>query len=282
MRVFLVRHGQSNANIDWSQNTKHADMCIKLTDEGKEQATAAGKFLKGYFEQSLMQQSADGRFMTVPKVRLWHSPYDRTRQTAQGISDACRVPEELTIGSPLLLNPAGPKDDRRRNRGDSFFVDPADKEQPVMHAREHFLLYEQAHGMFDGLSDEDRGRAFPEAWAYYQKHKRDGGKVFAQMLMGESRIDVAARMQQAFGTFHRDREENDIKNIVVVGHGTTNRCFVFAWFKKRYEWLEKEPNPKNCSVRLIEDGVDKGYIFDGFDHPDGFIHDHQGADDEAG
>jgi 2,3-bisphosphoglycerate-dependent phosphoglycerate mutase len=256
-------------------------MSIALTEEGREQARAAGKFLKGYFESSLMQEAATGPFMTVPRIRLWHSPYDRTRQTAQGIVNVCRVPEELTIGSPLLINPANAGDENHRNEGDSFFFDPADLDNPVPHAREHFLLYEQAHGMFDGLSDDERARAFPEAWAYYQKHKRDGGKVFAQLLMGESRIDVAARMQQAFGTFHRDKEENDIKNIVVVGHGTTNRCFVFAWFKKRYEWLEKEPNPKNCSVRLIEDGVDKGYIFDGFDHPDGFIHDHQGADVEA-
>jgi len=278
MRVFLVRHGQSKANIDWSQNTKHADMAIPLTEEGKQQATRAGEFLKGYFESSLLL-NINSSFL-IPQIRLWHSPYDRTRQTAQGIVDACRVPREVQMD---ISHQNGGRDTLQykiRKAGESFFCDEADPEDPVSHAKEHFLLYEQAHGMFDGLSDKERGEVFPEAWAYYQKHKRDGGKVFAQMLMGESRIDVASRMQQVFGTLFRDKEENGIKNIVIVGHGTTNRCFTFAWFKKRYEWLEKEPNPKNCSVRLIEDGEDKGYIFDGFDHPDGFIHDHRDADQE--
>ena len=67
MRVFLVRHGQSNANVDWSQNTLHADASIALTDEGHEQARAAGKFLAEWYAKYA------GR--SYPKIRLWHSPF---------------------------------------------------------------------------------------------------------------------------------------------------------------------------------------------------------------
>ena len=56
-----------------------------------------------------------------------------------------------------------------------------------------------------------------------------------------------------------------VEDIVVVGHGTTNRAFVQMWLHLPWEWMHKEPNPKNCSIRLIEDGEDKGYIFKGFD-----------------
>lgn len=34
------------------------------------------------------------------------------------------------------------------------------------------------------------------------------------------------------------------------------------WLHLPFEWIEKEPNPKNCAVRLIEDGKDKGYIWE--------------------
>jgi hypothetical protein len=40
-----------------------------------------------------------------------------------------------------------------------------------------------------------------------------------------------------------------------------------SWSPLLFEWFEKEPNPKNCSVRLIEDGEDKGYLFEGFPRP---------------
>lgn len=270
MRVFLVRHGQSHANLDWSENTRNADMSINLTQEGHAQAKGAGEFLAGYFTKHLLATGALGSF--IPKVRLWHSPYNRTRQTAQEIFDACVLPQPVTILGEATQTPSltVPHHWPKRATGDSFFWDK----------KEHFLLYEQQHGIDDGLDDDERKAQYPEEWAYYQKHKRDGGKVFAQLPLGESRIDVAQRIHQAFGTFHRDADKHGIEDIVVVGHGTTNRCFMFAWLHKTYEWLEKEPNPLNCSVRLIEDGEDKGYIYEGAEHPDGFIHDHAGSDGE--
>lgn len=227
MRIFLVRHGQSNANVDWSENTRKADAAIELTEEGRRQARAAGEFLADFF-----YQESKGSY---PKIRLWHSPYKRAVQTADEI-----------MGSALAKGDA--------KAGESIFWDK----------REHFLLYEQAHGIYDGLSDEEREREYPAEWAYYQKHKRDGAKILAQLPLGESRIQVAQRIHQAFGTFHRDADKHGIQNIVVVAHGTTNRCFAFAWLHKSLEWLENEPNPWNCSVRLIDGNVDHGYIYVGF------------------
>ena len=276
MRVFLVRHGVSVANKDWSENTRVADHAIELAPEGHEQARAAGKFLAGYFAQNLMRVeppkshiSGDTERAFFPKVRLWHSPYKRTRQTAAGIMETCVLPRDLSIE----LRPKGMTgaEWEGRNKGESFLWDQ----------REHLLLHEQQFGVFDGLSDEEREKYYPREQAYYEKCKKFEGKMWPKMPQGESRADVCMRVHQAFGTFHRDVARHGIENIVVVGHGTTNRAFLQMWLHKPWEWMHQEPNPTNCSVRLIDNGVDKGYIFDDFDHPDGFIHDHHGPNHEA-
>lgn len=40
-----------------------------------------------------------------------------------------------------------------------------------------------------------------------------------------------------------------------------------AYLERSHEWFESQPNPKNCSVRLIEGTEDRGYIFSGFEEP---------------
>lgn len=263
MRIFLVRHGQSQSNADWTVNRRVADHAIELTDAGKLQARAAGEFLSEWFQNNLLEPSG-GVVGDLPMVRLWHSPYTRTRQTAMGITDACVLPpkkEGYRIGvSPRFSSILSWVP---RKEGDSWFLDD-DSEAPVPHGREHMLLAEQQFGLFDGLSDEERAEFFPQEHRYYEKCKNFEGKMWPKMPQGESRFEVCQRVHQAFGTFHRDAEKYGIKNIVVVGHGTTNRAFVTMWLHKRWEWMHNEPNPRNCSIRLIENGEDKGYIFDGF------------------
>lgn len=157
--------------------------------------------------------------------RMWVSPYTRTRQTADEI-------EKMAPGC---------------------FHD----------RREHVLLIEQQFGLFDGLSNEECTAMYPAEDAYYRKQKEFEGKFFAQMPLGESRLQVAQRVHQAFGTFHRDASKHNIEDIIIIAHGTVIRCFVMMWCHKPYEWIEKEPNPKNCSIRLLDDGEDKGYIYEG-------------------
>ena len=83
--------------------------------------------------------------------------------------------------------------------------------------------------------------------------------------MGENRFQVAQRVHQAFGTFHRDADRHGIQDLIIVSHGVTLRAFVLMWLHLPVEWIETEPNPANCSIRLIEEGEDKGYIFPGFE-----------------
>lgn len=219
LRVFLVRHGQSAANVDHEILKKIADHAVPLTPEGKRQARAAGSFLGRYLAEH------PGR------VRLWRSPYLRTRETAAEILDTCLSPS----GEPMI--------------GDAY---------------EHLLLHEQQFGVFDGLSDEEKELRYPDATAFYRKCKDATGKMWPQMPLGESRVQVCLRVHQAFGTFHRDLDRHGVDTVVIVGHGTTNRAFITMWLHKPYEWMEEEPNPANCSIRLIDDKEDHGYVFPGF------------------
>jgi len=260
MRIFLVRHGQSRSNADWTENTRVADHAIELTDAGHEQARKAGMALAEYLREHHLDRapvSASHTGYHIPKIRLWHSPYKRTRQTAAGLEETCLLPG---LGSDPSMNRTQyriPVDDRTfqlRQDSESWFWDK----------REHMLLAEQQFGVFDGLSDEEREKEYPREHAYYEKCKRFEGKLWPKMPLGESRFEVCQRVHQAFGSFHRDATKHGIENIVVVGHGTTNRAFVQMWLHKPWEWMHEEPNPLNCSIRLIEDGEDIGYIFDGF------------------
>ena len=83
------------------------------------------------------------------------------------------------------------------------------------------------------------------------------------MPLGESRFDVANRVHESFGTFHRDNERHNIDTLIVVCHGVTLRAFVMQWLHLTPEWFDDEPNPGNCDIRLIKDGKDEGYIYRG-------------------
>jgi broad specificity phosphatase PhoE len=81
MRIFLVRHGESEGNVDKTAYKTIADHAIQLTDKGREQAREAGDFFASVHKDAPV------------KYRVWVSPYTRARQTADEFID--RLPEKL-------------------------------------------------------------------------------------------------------------------------------------------------------------------------------------------
>jgi broad specificity phosphatase PhoE len=161
------------------------------------------------------------------EFRLWLSPYKRTRETADEL-------ERVLSPSRMMLD-----------------------------RREHVLLCEQQFGLFDGIFDRDLANKYPKEYAHYDKCERFGGRFWARMPLGESRFDVAQRVHQAFGTFHRDAEKHDVRDLIIVCHGVTLRAFVMMWCHKSPEWFESEPNPPNCAIRHIRGQKDLDYIYEG-------------------
>jgi 2,3-bisphosphoglycerate-dependent phosphoglycerate mutase len=137
--------------------------------------------------------------------------------------------------------------------------------------REATELRELEFGLFDGVRDEDLPEAYPLEYKHYEKYKRFAGEFFAPMPLGESRCNVADRVKGVFGTILRDASSDrpdPILDFIVVSHGVTIRCFRMQWMHYSYEWYEKERNPLNCSVQLIEGRTEGGYldrrVFQGF------------------
>lgn len=250
IRIFLIRHGLSEANLDKSVNANKPDFAVDLSPEGHEQALAAGAALAEYIGTTRGTKEIVGDWgreevQDMRRARMLVSPYYRTRQTADGVAKG--------------LEAAGIRFDRR----------------------ECEELREISFGIFDGLSDEEILAQYPVEHAHYEKHKAMSGEIFAPMPMGESRIQVGDRVKQMFGTILRDADpetnSDPVLDFFVVAHGVSIRQFRQRWLHKPWEWAEALKNPANCSIMMIEgrsgmrlgdDGASyvETPVFDGFQH----------------
>eukprot|EP00271_Cylindrocystis_brebissonii_P009728 TRINITY_DN2487_c0_g5_i1.p1 TRINITY_DN2487_c0_g5~~TRINITY_DN2487_c0_g5_i1.p1 ORF type:complete len:341 (-),score=57.30 TRINITY_DN2487_c0_g5_i1:577-1599(-) len=78
VRIILVRHGESEGNIDQKVYTHLADSKVALTVKGREQAEQCGRRIRQVIEQGGSDWS----------VYFYVSPYKRTLQTLRGIAKA--------------------------------------------------------------------------------------------------------------------------------------------------------------------------------------------------
>jgi 2,3-bisphosphoglycerate-dependent phosphoglycerate mutase len=211
--IYLVRHGESQGNVDPKLLQTMPDHKLQLSDRGLVQATETGHYLAGHVHHN------------CHKLRIWHSPYDRARQTANAISQ--------------VLSAAGQEHTKR----------------------ESILICEQQFGLFDGLSKKEVPERYPAEAAHYQKCLQGEGRFWARPPLGESRFDVVQRVHQFMGTLYRDLDSAGIDSVIIVAHGITNRAFAMQWLHHPFEWFEAEPNPANGSVRGLLRGRDKGTLF---------------------
>jgi len=75
--IFLIRHGQSEGNVDHSIYQEKPDYAVNLTPYGKQQAFQAGK--------EIFKILANSDTPTNLTTAIYYSPYFRTIQTAQEI-----------------------------------------------------------------------------------------------------------------------------------------------------------------------------------------------------
>jgi len=91
MHIFLIRHGESEANAGENFVKRLPDHLVPLTEEGKRMAKEQGEWLKAYCVR---------RGIDLSRARIWRSPFLRTRQTADafnlslGITD---IREDITL-----------------------------------------------------------------------------------------------------------------------------------------------------------------------------------------
>ena len=71
MHIFLIRHGESIANVGDNYIKRIPDHLVSLTELGKEQARKNGEWLRNYCRD---------KNIDISNARIWRSPYLRTRQ----------------------------------------------------------------------------------------------------------------------------------------------------------------------------------------------------------
>ncbi|MGO1070106.1 histidine phosphatase family protein [Lysobacter sp. CA199] len=226
LKLILIRHGESAGNVDHSTHMRLADHAIGLTERGIDQAYSAGEWLGRHFLEHNTRET---------KTRFWVSPYARTRQTADQVIRGVQAVAAIAEGE----------------HADKFAFD----------RREHINLVEQQFGLFDGVPEDELAVQFPRESAHYDKQVEFEGRFWARMPLGESRFDVAVRVHQAFGTFQRDYDKNGIDQLVIVSHGVTLRALVMQWLHHPFEWFDREKNPPNASIRILNGKQDLGCVF---------------------
>ncbi len=163
----------------------------------------------------------------IPKIKMYNSPYRRARQTSESIK---------TVMGGLVTN-----------------------------CQEDVLLGEQSYGTHNGLESDEYLTFFPkEAECYNQVKNSPGGKLFARAGQGESGLDVIIRLKLFIMQLKEDVEDEGVYDFIVVCHGNTMKLFTMAFCNLSPEWYDTEKTPGNCSVRLLDNKTDGGYIFSGW------------------
>jgi 2,3-bisphosphoglycerate-dependent phosphoglycerate mutase len=131
--------------------------------------------------------------------------------------------------------------------------------ESIGNIREDYLLREQDFGLFTEIYDHaERKQKFPDEFEKWARLRSNSGKFYARPPDGESRADVAQRMRLFLQTImHEARHGHD--NVVIVGHGVTNRAFEMSFLQHPVDWFERSVNPGNSDVTLIEGTRETGY-----------------------
>lgn len=114
--------------------------------------------------------------------------------------------------------------------------------------KEDVALIEQRYGLFSDKEISEIKEKYPIEFKFYDNYYQNDGKFYAKLPQGESPYDVALRTRQFIETIYRDKEDV----LFIVSHGITIRTFVMNFMHYSPEWYNRELNPSNCSIRLID------------------------------
>ena len=253
VRVFLVRHGESEGNVNLDVYKSKPDHALDLTERGKLQARESGEYLKKYFEKHHGSKEKLGHH-----VRMWVSPYQRTRQTAEEVLKVLNDPDNIPANRTGADAPEDPS--LQNSSVPEYWVDSI---------RESPFLAEQDFGSFEGHGGATAKTQYREEFTRNLVKKDFQGQFWSRWPNGESCFDVCIRMAAIFsditaGFMMPPDSRPPIRTVIIVSHGVTIRAFLAAWCRYSPEWLAVSKNPNNCSINLIEDYNDRGCVFGGF------------------
>jgi len=180
--IILIRHAQSEGNLNRDVHQIIPDHRIKLTPEGWTQAEEAGVRLRN------MLRPTD-------TIRIFTSPYRRTRETTEGILHSLTSPDKTNTPSPFSRD--------------------------TIKVYEEPRLREQDFGNFQPCSAE-----MERMW----QERSDYGHFFYRIRNGESAADVYDRISSFDESLWRNFADEDFPSVcVLVTHGLMTRVFLMRW-----------------------------------------------------
>lgn len=238
MRIILVRHGESEGNADPSNYIKYGEPNVPLTNNGWEQAAAAGKFLQSFLQKSHDEKGESGP-MNWPEI--WVSPFQRTRETLAGILHG--IDDSAFDGEP--------------------------------HIRQDVRLIEMFFGLLPHIKTDDPSiephirDLFNDLAVLSKENSLFQGKT----PFGESPMEHANRVQSFIDSLKSRNEKEDLGDVVIVNHGHTIRHFIMAWFGlplDAWQSLQRDFDVNNCDAYVFDQDETTGRwtvtkVYDGQD-----------------
>lgn len=236
-RVILVRHGQSEGNVNEAIYAEKPDSEISLTKLGWEQAKMAGRALKQEIlqQQQQQQQQSHGKdeedsSKKPVSVHFIVSPYVRTMETFHGLVSAWCDPDVEFAN----WNNEGQEHERKmlwysrlREMGITWHEDPRIREQD-------FGNYQRQH-----IIDK----------AKMERHKF--GAFYYRFPNGESASDVYDRASTFLDSLWRSFDANRSQNYVLVTHGISVRVLLMRYFRYSIDQFYMVANPRNCEMIIL-------------------------------
>jgi broad specificity phosphatase PhoE/ribosome-binding protein aMBF1 (putative translation factor) len=216
-KLIMVRHGQSEGNVDEALYSKIPDNAMRLTKLGWEMARMTGRALK--------EQLPEGE-----TIHFVVSPYARTVETFHGIASAWCDPQEfahITKRNKRLKAWYS----RLMEMGLTWHEDPRIREQD-----------------FGNYQD-------PQIIKQAKRERYRFGTFYYRFPHGESASDVFDRVSTFLDSLWRSFESGRAQNYVLVTHGISIRVFLARYFRYSIDQFNLLANPKNCEmVILAHDG----------------------------
>ena len=220
-RLILVRHGQSQGNVNSKVYETTPDNQIHLTAKGFQQATKIGQVLHSVVGS---QES----------IRFYVSPYVRTRETLAGIAEAWGGVDQMQckVSSLPQHNKVAPNNSSSSSSV-KWSEDPRIREQD-------FGNFQDANKMKEEFSKRNRFSRF-----FY---RFENG--------GESAADVYDRvslfLESLYRHWKRKKGHLEKHTTIVVAHGITTQVFFMRWFQYSVDEFLQYANPLNCEAAVLE------------------------------
>lgn len=208
MRILLVRHAESEGNIDEQMYIKKGDQNISITEKGCQQALANGRFLADYY-------AATG---TTEWPEIFISSYQRPQETFRGMYEGGLKDHFSEEANPKL------KEDFRL-------------------IEKFFGAASALHFLPKGVP-----RFFARILLALSSAVYKGDPFISKHLYGESSLEAAVRVRSFIdGTLARDIAEGK-DDFLIVTHGAIAQAFIMNWFHLPMRSKAQLGNPNNCDI----------------------------------